>query len=183
MNMKTFLGLLLISGISLVSCKKEETKEETANQKPVPTVSAILNGSNIERPAVQPQQSTAVPVPTQTITTQTVPTPTPVIAKGMNPQHGQPGHRCDIPVGAPLNSPPGKTPTMPQAVTQTQQNNAVKITPTTSNPTSTGTTTSTNAGIPAILNAPTTTAPGMNPPHGQAGHRCDIAVGAPLSKS
>lgn len=24
------------------------------------------------------------------------------------------------------------------------------------------------------------TAPGLNPPHGQAGHRCDIAVGAPL---
>jgi hypothetical protein len=24
---------------------------------------------------------------------------------GMNPQHGQAGHRCDIAVGAPLNSP------------------------------------------------------------------------------
>ena len=29
----------------------------------------------------------------------------------------------------------------------------------------------------------TQTAPGMNPPHGQEGHRCDIAVGAPLPKS
>ncbi|WP_265197327.1 hypothetical protein [Aureitalea sp. L0-47] len=26
-----------------------------------------------------------------------------------NPAHGQPGHRCDIPVGAPLNSPPANT--------------------------------------------------------------------------
>jgi hypothetical protein len=26
-------------------------------------------------------------------------------ATGMNPQHGQAGHRCDIAVGAPLNSP------------------------------------------------------------------------------
>lgn len=25
------------------------------------------------------------------------------------------------------------------------------------------------------------TKPGMNPPHGQPGHRCDIAVGAPLN--
>ena len=25
-------------------------------------------------------------------------------APGMNPPHGQPGHRCEIPVGAPLNS-------------------------------------------------------------------------------
>jgi hypothetical protein len=24
----------------------------------------------------------------------------------MNPSHGQPGHRCDIAVGAPLNSKP-----------------------------------------------------------------------------
>ena len=31
--------------------------------------------------------------------------------------------------------------------------------------------------------AQTQTAPGMNPPHGQEGHRCDIAVGAPLPKS
>jgi hypothetical protein len=28
----------------------------------------------------------------------------------------------------------------------------------------------------------TSTPPGMNPPHGQEGHRCDIAVGAPLPK-
>jgi hypothetical protein len=27
------------------------------------------------------------------------------VATGMNPQHGQAGHRCDIAVGAPLNSP------------------------------------------------------------------------------
>jgi len=29
---------------------------------------------------------------------------------------------------------------------------------------------------------PITTAEGMNPPHGQEGHRCDIAVGAALPK-
>jgi hypothetical protein len=27
----------------------------------------------------------------------------------------------------------------------------------------------------------TKTAPGMNPPHGEPNHRCDIAVGAPLN--
>jgi hypothetical protein len=31
-------------------------------------------------------------------------------APGMNPAHGQPGHRCDIPVGQPLNSQPAATP-------------------------------------------------------------------------
>jgi len=75
-----------------------------------------------------------------------------VTAKGMNPPHGQPGHRCDIPVGAPLNSKP--------VVTQTQ---ATPVTTTTT-------------AQPTVV-----TAPGMNPPHGQPGHRCDIAVGAPLN--
>ena len=74
------------------------------------------------------------------------------IAPGMNPPHGQPGHRCDIAVGAPLDSPPGtgKTP-----LVASQQN------------------------VPAQTTTPTTV-PGMNPPHGQPGHRCDIPVGAPL---
>ena len=35
----------------------------------------------------------------------------------MNPQHGEPGHRCDISVGAPLNSPVTKPPA--QTVTPT----------------------------------------------------------------
>lgn len=81
--------------------------------------------------------------------------PTQVTAPGMNPPHGQPGHRCDIAVGAPLNSPKGNT-TPTQVAAPTTQ-------------------------APATIKAPTTTAPGMNPPHGQPGHRCDIAVGAPLN--
>jgi hypothetical protein len=69
----------------------------------------------------------------------------------LNPEHGKPGHRCDIPVGAPLSTPVQKT----QPVT----------------------TTTTAAASPA----PTPTLPGMNPQHGQPGHRCDIAIGAPLN--
>ncbi len=77
-------------------------------------------------------------------------------APGMNPAHGQPNHRCDIAVGAPLNSPVSKT-----AAPAVQ--------------TSTATTT------PAATAAKTVTAPGMNPPHGEPNHRCDISVGAPLN--
>ena len=29
----------------------------------------------------------------------------------LNPKHGEPNHRCDIPVGAPLNSPPAQNTT------------------------------------------------------------------------
>ncbi len=83
----------------------------------------------------------------------TQPAPATATAPGMNPPHGQPNHRCDIPVGAPLNSSSGQqpmtvTPVKPDAPTQTTT---------------------------------TTTVPGMNPPHGQPNHRCDIPVGAPLN--
>jgi len=75
---------------------------------------------------------------------------------GLNPSHGQPGHRCDIAVGASLNS----KPVMPQS------NNSI----------STITTPATNNVISNAGN-------GLNPSHGQPGHRCDIAVGAPLTTS
>ncbi|MEO6671313.1 MAG: hypothetical protein ABIN36_17655 [Ferruginibacter sp.] len=78
-------------------------------------------------------------------------------AAGINPAHGQPGHRCDIAVGAPLNSPATKP------ATQTVQTVTPTVTPA------------------ASTSAKTVTAPGMNPPHGEPGHRCDIAVGAPLN--
>ena len=78
-------------------------------------------------------------------------------APGMNPAHGQPNHRCDIAVGAPLNSAATKP------ATQTVQT----VTPTAS---------------PVTATTPKTmTAPGMNPPHGEPNHRCEIAVGAPLN--
>lgn len=76
-------------------------------------------------------------------------------APGKNPAHGQPGHKCDIAVGAPLNSTPVQ-------------------------PTTTNTTTSNTTTAPANTNK-TVSATGLNPAHGQPGHRCDIAVGAPLN--
>ena len=79
-----------------------------------------------------------------------------------NPPHGQPGHRHDLPDGAPL----------PQATNM----------PATNNLSLTGT-----SPLPQTINlgnntigAPAATGP-VNPAHGQPGHRCDIAVGAPLN--
>ncbi len=73
--------------------------------------------------------------------------------KGMNPAHGQPGHRCDIAVGQPLNSKPVAKTTATTVTSPAQQ----------------------------VQAAATPTAPGMNPPHGQPGHKCEIAVGQPLN--
>jgi len=78
------------------------------------------------------------------------------VATGLNPAHGQPGHRCDIPVGQPLNS-------KPQAKNQT----ATTVTPASATP----------------LKPDTLLAKGLNPAHGYPGHRCDIAVGQPLTSA
>ena len=81
-------------------------------------------------------------------------------AKGaLNPEHGAPGHRCDIPVGAPLNSPAG------QAPAASPLSGAV--------PTM----------MPAQAPAPTGTAAKgqrLNPEHGAPGHDCAVPVGQPL---
>jgi hypothetical protein len=99
--------------------------------------------------AIAPQQSTIV---------------APSGGAGLNPAHGQPNHRCDIAVGAPLNSKPTQS-----AVSANQQ---PAIAPVNQTP----------APAPIInLKPGETTKTGMNPAHGQPGHRCDIAVGAPLN--
>ena len=117
------------------------------NSKPAPAPAAAQPVA-LTTPQQQQPPVTVTPVPNQTKT-----------ALGMNPPHGEPGHRCDISVGAPLNSKPAPANTQPVAVTQPQQPTTV-----------------TTTQAPA-----TKTAPGMNPPHGEPNHRCDIAVGAPLN--
>jgi hypothetical protein len=71
----------------------------------------------------------------------------------LNPVHGVAGHRCDIPVGAPLD----------QAAST---NTAQQSNPTISSDVS-----------PVWANKP---APVKNPPHGQPGHDCAVPVGADL---
>ena len=96
-------------------------------------------------------------------TVQTPPTTANTVAPGMNPAHGQPGHRCDINVGAPLNSKPNVNPATNVAATKPVQNPIVV-----------------NNNPPQPVQA---VAPGMNPAHGQPGHRCDISVGASLNSA
>lgn len=68
----------------------------------------------------------------------------------VNPAHGMPGHTCQLPVGAPLNSLPEKT-------TPVSQLPSTSVSPIRIDQT-----------------------PDVNPPHGQPGHTCAIPVGAPL---
>ena len=93
-------------------------------------------------------------------TIQTAPATGNATTAALNPAHGQPGHRCDIPEGAPLNSAAVPSVNIPPA----------------------------NGGAANIQTAPvqniplpsTNTTAKLNPEHGKPGHRCDIAVGAPL---
>lgn len=81
----------------------------------------------------------------------------------LNPPHGQPGHRCEIPVGAPLDGSGGDNTPVIQAQPQSNQSPVIKTT-----------------GNVPVNGASTTTSGNVNPPHGQPGHRCEIPVGAPL---
>ena len=164
MKKKIFL-LGVLSSVLFVSCKKdEEVKPVEETQQPAQPFSG--EEWLKQRVGAQGQQQPVQQQPQQTVQTQQQ-TQT---APGMNPPHGQPGHRCDIAVGAPLNSKPAQK-SQPQTVTPS-------VTPKpTEQPVMN---VNSKSGSTTIVG--TTTPPGMNPPHGQPGHRCDIAVGAPLPK-
>lgn len=147
---------------------------------PLPTepASASQSASSLNSPVVSPSSSpvfntqAGVRSVTQQASEplkQAVATPVaPVnskVAKGINPAHGLPGHDCSIAVGAPLKS----TATVASAA-------PVKVTPPSPKTVETA---------PALAPVPNF-APNLNPnakvnpAHGQPGHDCKIAVGAPL---
>ena len=90
----------------------------------------------------------------------------------LNPPHGQPYHRCEIPVGSPLNTPaPAQsTPAINRSGTAPTLENAARLNNQQTN----------NTSAPSVVNA-ATTPPKLNPPHGQPFHRCEIPVGSPLN--
>ena len=98
----------------------------------------------------------------------------------LNPQHGQPGHRCDIAVGAPLNTPVPNSSVQPISIQPTATPTTTPTTTSTVAPTVAPTITPTNEIKKAAPVSNTATA-NLNPKHGEPGHRCDIAVGAPLT--
>ena len=147
------LFAVLAIGLATTSCKKDEkaTYIDGVGTNQLPVASAQNNAA--------PNVAGANPamVNMKQVSAQEV-----AAAGGanVNPEHGKPGHRCDIAVGAPLNSAPTQGPAAAQG-------QPIKVDP---------------ASMQIQQNAQAQkTKPGMNPPHGQPGHRCDIAVGEPLS--
>lgn len=178
-KMKTYIfaAAFALSATLLVSCNNNDTEATDASLSTettppaanttatsgdsatiTPTPDIILPDSLITNPVIQSKMQP----PTSVTPTAT----TPSTAKGLNPAHGQPGHRCDIAVGAPLSSAPAAKPTVSPvstpAVTPTASPAPIQMTPA-----ATGTT-------------PVTPGAKLNPAHGQPGHDCAVPVGAPL---
>ncbi len=144
-------------------------------------VGAPLNGApQTSSPVTAPLQKTA-PV------TQTTVAPAAAVktAPGMNPAHGQPGHRCDISVGAPLNSKPAPaavsatTTTAPAATTALPATNTTATPTAITNPSPLKPATTLSEVFPDVTKKSTEK---LNPAHGQPGHDCKIAVGQPLKQ-
>lgn len=159
--MRSNFYFIFASFIALTSCKEESKKEvNNSSTNVVPFYQNVTPVDNQVATTTANQQGVST-------TTATAPVS---VAKGMNPAHGQPGHRCDIPVGAPLNSKAPTAASPAAAATTGQVSQQINV----------------QQPVPALLStstADTETPKGMNPPHGKDGHRCDIAVGAPLPKS
>ncbi|MBK0403461.1 hypothetical protein I5M27_10730 [Adhaeribacter sp. BT258] len=161
--------LVIASAVFMLACSQENnnTTTETANADDItsatipPATTPDTTADAMQQMAEmavggQPQQATAP------------------VAAGMNPPHGQPGHRCDVEVGAPLSGAPKAN------ATANNNNPVINPVPTTAPPA--------NNTVSPVFTAPATqptsqpTVAGMNPPHGQPGHDCAIPVGAPLKK-
>ncbi len=162
---KIVIDQSLVDSTSLISSAATTTVPDTNLQKMVtmepatPPNAAILPGAVAVPAATNTiNLNTQSKNPALNISPATVQAMPAVNNGKMNPAHGQPGHRCDIAVGAPLNSKPASNVTTSAATPPVTANANINTQP----------------AVQAV-------APGMNPAHGQPGHRCDISVGAPLN--
>lgn len=143
--------IILIASVALFySCDKAKTSETVSEARK--SDSAIV-GNDLAT-SVSASENAVTPAPVNA---------SPVASTSgkpaLNPAHGEPYHRCEIAVGAPIDSAPA------------QQNAPQTKTPSILRPTV----------APAPQAQSFGPKPAMNPAHGEPHHRCDLAVGAPLT--
>jgi hypothetical protein len=166
----------LLTGISslafsvlLISCNTGEEKPLVDPSRQADSLAAL------DLAPAAPSNPTPAPAPVNPEPPAAVQAPVaPSAQLALNPQHGQPGHRCDIAVGAPL---PGGSPA-PSSGTV-----ANVVVPATSASPNSVFNSKTNTQVQPKLAVPNTQSPlvKLNPKHGEPGHRCDLQVGAPLN--
>lgn len=146
---------LSLFALTLNSCNQEK---ELKLQQGTVTNQAVQNTAN-SNSMLQNLPSNNAPANPIFSTNQTSSTSSNDVA--LNPEHGKPGHKCELPVGAPLNSAPSPT-------NNVNNSNPIQINPANNNPSA------------APVNLSKVGKSGLNPEHGQPGHKCEIPVGAPL---
>lgn len=146
------LPLIIVSAALFTSCDDQKaTTEETQNTSPAKSDSLVVGDSlSINAVAENGVENTGEG-----------------IKPALNPEHGQPYHRCDIQVGAPIDSAPDQ----PAGAQVLPQNNAGP---------------GFNTSPIAPQSAPSAAQasgkkPAFNPEHGQPYHQCELQVGAPLT--
>ena len=146
---------LLFCFVVFISCEENEA----GGPRIEPNKPASLP---VVAPATIPPNASPIPVNNNVVTN--------TATAKLNPAHGQPGHKCEVAVGAPLPAGPVPNPKT-TAPASPVINPALQTTPTLQ----------TNPSAPVVT--PSALAAGINPAHGQPGHRCDVAVGAAIPKT
>jgi hypothetical protein len=155
---KTVLSVIIISSATLMACSGIDSPEKDTSI--MPDSPRTLAPAIVSSTADSTKQIIAAPTTGAKPNNQPQPAAPATNVAGLNPAHGQPGHRCDIAVGAPLNSPVANTSGANGSKPQIQKMNAP-------------------VAVPAGSIKTNGTAR-LNPEHGQPGHDCSVQVGAPL---
>lgn len=162
--MKKLSLLIFAASTIILSCEKKQTTAvaETQSQDSAVVSDGTKTTEIQEIKVTDPQQAGNVAVTTNAAAS-------PGKKPALNPAHGEPYHRCEIAVGAPIDS----APTQQNAAPMVSQQAPAKSFNT--NPIATP------AVSPSVTSAPATgPKPATNPAHGEPHHRCDLTVGAPL---
>ena len=113
-NSVFFISMIICSscGGGTASEKAEQNPQNPALTNSATDSSSVSAVTKNVNPTTNP---TPNPAATQanTVTTISADSVNAMLAKGLNPPHGAPGHRCDIAVGQPLGSKPPPIPTGP----------------------------------------------------------------------
>jgi hypothetical protein len=186
-NQKSTIVALGFMFLGLIACDSANTTEQTAvieSPAPAPVANEASDLPPLSSiPESAPPISATIPAPsslnpagplatssaplasasTPSNTAAKAPVKTAVSTARLNPAHGQPGHDCSVAVGAPLKKTAAAVSAPAKA---TLASVPVETTPTTA---------------PVVASAPNFNANAkINPAHGQPGHDCAVAVGAPL---
>ena len=149
---RIFLGLILVG--LFTSCNSSE-KNKSLDMPSLEATPSDIEASSASSTSTLPSSYSTAEAVTNTSNL------------ALNPPHGEPGHLCELEVGAPLPV----NGALPQTIVESP---TVRNTPISPSATS-------------IINSPLNTAvptgpkPKFNPAHGEPWHNCDLEVGAPLT--